>query len=340
MVYSVLRASALSPKRAVGFKSTLYFAQYSRPDLSMCRWLTVLVVLCGGCRSVSAFAQEPAKASTADTSAQQGLSLAAKGRCREALPVLKKATKTSSKGLKYDLVMATARCAMSLQRSETAVAALLELNRDFPHDPEVLYITTHFYSELASRASQELAATAANSPQAMQLEAEALESHGDWDKAITEYRRILEQDPQRHGIHYQIGRVLLSKTPPEVENSTREFEEELKVDPNNASAEFMLGEMARQAGQWDEAIARFSKAANLDAGFDEAYLALGMSLNSDGKFDQAITPLETYVKREPGDPAGHYQLATAYARTGRKEQAAKEMNLQREAAAKAPKELH
>jgi tetratricopeptide (TPR) repeat protein len=321
-------------------RSKLYFAQCSRRDFPMSRLLSILILFCGAYQPFSALAQEPAKKPDPDTAAQQGLSLAARGRCREALPVLKKAGQASRRDLKYNLMMATARCAMSLQRSETAVESLLELNRDFPHDPEVLYITTHFYSELASRASQELAATAPTSPQAEQLEAEALESHGEWEKAIIEYKKILEQDPQRHGIHYQIGRVFLSKTPPDVENSTREFEEELKVDPNNASAEFMLGETARQAGQWDEAIARFSKAADFDAGFDEAYLALGMSLNSDGKFEQAIPPLETYVKREPGDPAGHYQLATAYARTGRKEQAAKEMDLQREAAAKAPKELH
>jgi len=233
--------------------------------------------------------------------------------------------------------MATARCAMSLERTETAVGALLELNRNFPHDPDVLYMTTHFYSELASRASQKLATMAPTSPQAEQLEAEAFESHGDWDRAAGEYRKILEQDPQRHGIHYQLGRVFLSKTPPQGENAKKEFEEELRVNPDSASAEFMLGETARQAGQWDEAVVRFSKAANLDVGFDEAYLALGMSLNSAGKFAEAVAPLETYVKRQPGDPAGHYQLATAYARTGRKQEAAREMALQQETAAKAPR---
>jgi predicted Zn-dependent protease len=226
---------------------------------------------------------------------------------------------------------------MSVERTETAVQALLELNRDFAHDPEVLYLTTHFYSELASRASQDLASSAPTSPQAEQLEAEAFESHGDWDKAEAEYKKILEQNPQRRGIHYQLGRVALAKTPPNSEDASKEFEEELKVDPHNASAEFMLGETARQAGKWDEAIARFSKAAEFDVGFDEAYLALGMSLNSAGKFADAVSPLETYVKRQPGDPAGHYQLATAYARTGRKQQAEKEMELQREAAQKAPR---
>ncbi len=281
--------------------------------------------------------QVPAPANA--SSAERGIALAQKGRCQEALPLLNKsAALLQDKQLKYRTLMATARCAMSLERTGTAVGALLELNRDFPHDPDVLYMTTHFYSELASRASQELATLAPSSPQAEQLEAEAFESHGDWDKAAAEYRKILEQDPQRHGIHYQLGRVLLSRTPPDGENAKKEFEEELRIDSNSAAAEFMLGETARQAGQWDEAITRFSKAADLDVGFDEAYLALGMSLNSAGKFPDAIRPLETYVKRQPGDPAGHYQLATSYARTGHKQEAQREMQLQRETAARVPRE--
>ena len=121
-----------------------------------------------------------------------------------------------------------------------------------------------------------------------------------------------------------------------MEGAKTEFEEELKVAPDNASAEFMLGEIARQAGQWDEAVGHFSRASQLDEGFQEAYLALGMSLNSAGKFSDAIAPLRSYVKLQPGDPAGHYQLATAYARTGHKSEADRQMALQREAAAKSP----
>ena len=233
--------------------------------------------------------------------------------------------------------MSTARCAMSLDQTETAVQALLALNREFPHDPAVLYTTTHFYSELAGRAAQELATNQPTSPQAQQLEAEAFESRGDWDKAATQYQRILEQYPHLPGIHYRLGRVFLSKVPEQSENAKREFEEELKVDSANAPSEFMLGEMARQAGQWDEAIPHFSRATKLDEGFVEAYLALGMSLNSSGKFSEAIAPLQSYVKMQPADPAGHYQLATAYARTGRKQDADREMALQREAAAKSPR---
>jgi tetratricopeptide (TPR) repeat protein len=299
-----------------------------------------VLTFCLGLLSASSPAQVPTKtpAMDASSSVERGLNLAAKGRCKDALPVLKRATvHLADKQLKYRAALATARCGMSLDQTETAVEALLLLNREFPHDPEALYTTTHFYSQLASRAAQELAATSPSSVQAKQLEGEAFESQGNWDRATAQYQKILEQNPRLPGIHYRLGRIFLSKSPADGESAKAEFEQELKVDPSNASAEFMLGEIARQAGQWDDAIGHFSRASKLDEGFLEAYLALGMSLNSAGKFSDAVAPLEAYVKMEPSDPAGHYQLATAYVRTGHKQEAAREMELQRETAAKSPR---
>jgi tetratricopeptide (TPR) repeat protein len=306
---------------------------------SMARLFQICFATFCGFELLIAFAnaQTPSKAPDASSSVERSISLAAKGRCREALPVLKKSGQAlADKQLKYRAVMSTARCAMSLDQTNTAVEALLLLNREFPHDPDVLYSTTHFYSELASRAAQELAATAPNSHQAEQLDAESFESQENWDKAIAEYKKILEQEPKLPGIHYRLGRIFLSKSPVDAESAKAELDHELKIDPDNASAEFLLGEIARQAGQWDEAIGHFSRASKLDEGFQEAYLALGMSLNSAGRFSDAIAPLRSYVKMQPGDPAGHYQLATAYARTGQKPEAEREMALQREASAKAP----
>ncbi|MGH9757596.1 MAG: hypothetical protein ACRD4M_07645 [Candidatus Acidiferrales bacterium] len=40
------------------------------------------------------------------------------------------------------------------------------------------------------------------------------------------------------------------------------------------------------------------------------------------------------MKMQPADPAGHYQLAIAYARTGRKQDAQREVVLQQQADAK------
>jgi tetratricopeptide (TPR) repeat protein len=281
--------------------------------------------------------QAPSKTTVGNGSgnAEQAIAMASKGKCREALPLLKKAAaQATEKNLKYDILMSTARCAIGLEQTDTAVKTLLELNHTFSKDPEVLYLTTHYYSELAMKASQSLAEVAPDSAQAQQLEAEAFESQGQLDKAVTQYRTILEKNPQRHGIHYRLGRLYLTKTPADTENARKEFEDELKIDPNSAAAEFLMGEIDRQAGQWDDAIKHFGRATKLDEGFVEAYLALGISLNAAGKFGDAVSPLENYVKVQPDDPAGHYQLATAYAR---KQDAQREMTLQQETAAKSPR---
>lgn len=302
------------------------------------RWISPFLAAALLPAAMSAQESSKAPAGTGRSSADRGIELASKGRCREALPILKRAgAQVEGKDLRYDILMSTARCAIGIEQNESAVMALLELNRRYPQDPEVLYLTTHYYSEMALKASRELATAAPSSPQAQQLEAEAFESQGNWDKAITQYRTILEQNPQRHGIHYRLGRLYLTQTPPAVENAKKELEEELKIDPNSAASDFLLGEIARQAGQWDDAISHFGEAAKLDEGFLEAYLAMGMSMNSAGKFADAVAPLETYVKLAPDDPAGHYQLATAYARTGRKQEAQRQMTLQQQSAAKAPR---
>jgi len=294
------------------------------------------------------YGQAPPKASAtsapANANVEHAIDLAAKGRCQEALPALKPtlarppAKQAADKQLEYRAAMAAAKCAMSLNQEQTAVNALFLLKRDFPRDPEVLYITTHYFGELASRASQELAREAPGSYQAQELQAESFESQNRWAEAAAEYQKILDQNANVPGIHFRLGRIALSKGESEADTAEakKEFEQELKLDPGNAAAEFSLGEIARRAGQWDVAITHFSTAAKIDSGFAEAYLALGMSLASAQKFADAVAPLERYVKIVPEDPAGHYQLAIAYDRTGRRESAAREMQLQREAAAKAP----
>ncbi len=159
---------------------------------------------------------------------------------------------------------------MSENQPDAAVEFLRFLNREFPHDPDVLYVSVHTYSDLSTSAAQELAATAPNSYQAHELNAEALELQGKWDQAAGEYKRILEQNPHLPGIHFLLARLLLSKPDPSptvAEEAKKELEQEIEIDPSNAGAEYVLGELARQDSQWPEAIAHFTRATKLDASF-------------------------------------------------------------------------
>jgi tetratricopeptide (TPR) repeat protein len=291
----------------------------------------------------SAIAQAPQKPPAEDpsTTAQQGVELAEHGRCREALPLLKKGgPHAAGKELRRKTGLATVRCAMTVGQTDAALDALRFLAHEFPHDPDVLYVTTHAYSDLSLRSSLDLINTAPESYQARELNAESLEMQGKWDDAAAEYHKIAELNPQLPGIHFRLGRLTLSRpeTPTTAEDAKREMEAELKIDPANAGAEYVLGELARQAQDADAAIDHFSRATKLDAGFADAFLALGMALNFASRFSEAIPALESAVKLQPGNPTGHFQLTISYTRAGRKQDAEREMTLYQSTSAKALKE--
>jgi Tfp pilus assembly protein PilF len=221
---------------------------------------------------------------------------------------------------------------MTLHQTDAALEFLRLLTREFPQDPDALYVAIHAYSDLSTSASQELARNASSSYQAHELLAESFETQGKWDDAEKEYRAILKQNPNLPGIHFRLGRALLSvpNPGPDVASEARqEFEQELQIDPKNAGAEYVLGELARQNQQWQEAVKRFSQAAHLDPQFGEAFLGLGASLVSEKQYADAIAPLQTAVRLEPRNPDAHYNLAMAYTRAGRKEDGEKEFAIHR-----------
>ena len=293
------------------------------------------MVLLGAAAGVLVRAQDAAPHSA--LTPQQAVKLAQTGHCKDAVgPLQRMIPQLRDKSIRYNALISLVRCAMALDDEKSAADGLLQLKHEEPDDPEVLYLATHYFSELGIRAAQQLQARAPASYQARRLEAEALESQGKNEEAAAIYRKILEENPKIPGIHYRLGQIALDRAGAGGANDDvkREMQSELEVDPSNASAQFVLGELARRAGDWNQAITRFSQAAKLDAGFSEAYLALGMSQAEAGQFTQAISPLETYVKQQPDDPTGHYQLAIAYSRTGNKEGAAREMALQAQAASR------
>ena len=265
---------------------------------------------------------------------QRAIKLAQSGHCEEAVPALKRASQTAAdRSTKRAAAFAGVRCAMLINQTNMVLDFLQMLNREFPGDPEVLYLAVHTYSDLSTKAAQQLAVTAPNSLEGHKLNAEALEAQGKWEAAEKEYKAVLGQNPQASGIHFLLGRLLLSKPEPgqnDAQQAKKEFQEELKIDPTNAGAEYVLGEMARQGGQWDEAIQHFSRATELDAGFGDAFLGLGNSLLSAKRFADAVPPLQAAVKLESRNPGAHYSLATALTRAGRKEEAEREFAIHRQ----------
>jgi tetratricopeptide (TPR) repeat protein len=258
------------------------------------------------------------------------LGLSEAGDCKGALPLLEKDyPRVEDASLRRVVGLDGARCAMSVDEPDKAVDFLQWLKHDFAKDPEVLYLRMHLFSELSTRASQELLLGVPDSYQARQMRAEVLEMQGRTAEAIAEYREILAKEPQVPGIHYQIGRLLLAgKRDPATEDAARkEFEEELQLNAADEGAEYELGELAREARQWDEAIQHFGRAVRIDPRFHQALIGLGKSLIAAGRPVEALAPLEKAASVAPGEAVAHYQLSFAYLRVGRGVEAKREMAL-------------
>lgn len=327
------QAPAVSLEGVIG-NSGIMSSAYNQPMREVLRWASFFLVLL--LIDLSLASAQAAKNKTASgTDSERAINLADSGHCSEALPLLKRAIRQATDhDLKKRLGLEGLHCAMTRDVPYESLDFLAVLTRDFPHDPDVLYAATHAFSDLSMRTSQDLARDAPFSFQVHELNAEALEIQGKWDEAAAEYRKILDINPMLPGVHARLGRAYLSKpqpSPEDVAKAKKAFEEEIEIDPRNAGAEFVLGQLAGDSGDSSAAIQHFTKATRLDPNFSEAFLGLGTALNSAKRFADAIPPLETYEKMASDSPTGHYQLALAYSGAGRKADANREAALQRQA---------
>jgi tetratricopeptide (TPR) repeat protein len=259
---------------------------------------------------------------------EKALSLAEQGHCRESIPALKRALSSQvASDTKKEIGVAGVRCSLAMDDRDATLDFLRFLHKQFPLDPDVLFVVTHAYSDLSTRTAQDLGRTAPDSFAAHKLNAEALEMQGKWEPAQAEYEWMIKKDPNAPGIHFLFARLLLSRPdagPDATDRAKQELLKEIQLDPNNAGAIYILGELDRRDQKWDDAISRYTQALKVDPNLGEASLGLGYCLVNLKKYEEAIPPLRAAAQMMPQNPEVHNSLGTALQRTGHKEEAQKE----------------
>jgi tetratricopeptide (TPR) repeat protein len=277
--------------------------------------------------------QTPAPSSRPALTPEKAVSLAEQGRCVESITGLKHAmAATVPAELRKEAGVLGVRCSLAMDDRDSTDEFIRSLTRQFSRDPDVLFVIVHAYSDLSTRTAQDLGRYAPQSIAAHKLNAEALEMQGKWEPAQLEYEAIIQKDPNARGIHFLLGRLLLSRPdagPDAVERARQEFLKELAIDPSNAGAHYILGELARRDEKCDEAIPQFSEAIKFNPDFAEAYLGKGLCLVSLKRYEEAIPPLRSAERLTPGNPEVHHTLAMALQRSGHNEEAEKEFAIHR-----------
>jgi tetratricopeptide (TPR) repeat protein len=277
--------------------------------------------------------QSQASSSRPVLTPENAVSLAEKGRCRESISGLKHAMATTvPSDLRKRAGVLGVRCSLSMDDRDSTDEFIRLLTRQFSKDPDVLFVIVHAYSDLSTRTAQDLGRDAPQSIAAHKLNAEALEMQGKWQSAQNEYEEIIKKGPDARGIHFLLGRLLLSRPdagPEAAERARQEFLKEITIDPSNAGAHYVLGELARRDEKCEEAIPQFSEAIRFNPNFAEAYLGEGLCLVSLKKYEEAVPPLRSAERLTPGNPEIHHTLATALQRSGHKEEAETEFAIHR-----------
>jgi tetratricopeptide (TPR) repeat protein len=248
-----------------------------------------------------------------------GLCDAESGRNAEAVTILEPAFRRSTgDGLDRLIGLDLERARVGLGDYAGAAAIAEELLKRYPKDPEVLFEVSRLYAGRSYNAMLRLVETEPDSAWNHYANAEVHASLNQYDLALREYRAALEREPNLPGIHYRIGRTLLeiSRDPQNVKEALREFERELAVAPENADAEYEIGEIARSRGEFEEARAHFSKAVQYQLHFAEAQIGLARTLLSLDQPREAVPYLQGAIRSDPGNPVPHFILASAHKALG------------------------
>jgi tetratricopeptide (TPR) repeat protein len=251
---------------------------------------------------------------------------AALGDCKSAIPGLSKVPESVSATIQRMAGLAAVKCYSQAGNDVQAFALLERLKQKFPGDPDVLYLTAKLHMKAFNDATFAMFQRAPSSYRVHQLSAEIFEIENRFGEAVAEYRKAIEINPTATDLHFRLGRALLlqNHAPETLELAADAFRSELKLNPEDASCEFQLGQIAQVQSKPREARTHFERALSLSPSFVQALIGLGKLESSEKSYDNAIRLLGRAVAIQPQNETAHYALLTAYRNAGQMENARKE----------------
>ena len=242
------------------------------------------------------------------------------GGCDAARSGLATAFRDTSKSDDKRLVgLALAQCEIARERYSEAWPIVEALRTAHPADADVLYLAAKLHLRGWNDVIYQMFQKTPASFRVNQVSAEIFEVQGRFAEAAAEYRKAIEKAPEAVNLHYRLGRALLLETHDNFTLAVREFEAELKLNPNDAAAEYQIGQILVASQKPAEAAPRFEKAAKLDPAFIEPLIALSKIQTA-----KAVELLEKAVAQAPRSEAARYNLMLAYRNAGRAADARKQ----------------
>jgi len=153
-------------------------------------------------------------------------------------------------------------------------------------------------------------------------------SQKQYDAAVPLFQALLKKHADDSVLNYAMGSVLFLQA--KFDEAAVHLHKSIQANPNQAASYYYLGLIAEEKGQTADAIATFSDVVKRDPEYGPAYEGLGRMLVKEQKYPEAEEALRKAVLLSPGSVKAHYQLGILLGRTGRQEDAQKEIETVRQ----------
>jgi len=255
------------------------------------------------------------------------LARAGAGHCADAIPEL---TARFGASADPDLArltgLALVQCLVARGDTDKAVPVEAQLEAKYPDDADVLFQAARLHMKAFNDVTHRMFERTPASYRVNQLSAEIFETQNRFAEAAAEYRKAIQKNPKAVDLHFRLGRAILleSHEPEALAAARKEFEAELALNPDDAAAEFQIGQILNASARPADALPHFQRALDLGPDFIEAALAVGKMRVQAKQYAEAIRLLEHVVALDPRNEAAHYNLMLAYRNSGQMDKARSE----------------
>jgi Tfp pilus assembly protein PilF len=138
------------------------------------------------------------------------------------------------------------------------------------------------------------------------------------------FRRHLEAstvNPRDSDAHYQLGLIYQQRR--NYEEAIARFQKAVEIDASEPDPHYQLGRIAREQGRHQDALKHFESCMKLDGKHSsyDVWRDLGATNLELGKTELALAQLEKYTEHREYDAEGLYWLGQTYKRLGRAQEA-------------------
>jgi tetratricopeptide (TPR) repeat protein len=145
------------------------------------------------------------------------------------------------------------------------------------------------------------------------------------NKAIEEYKRAIELDPQLPVAHFKLGQAYLKLS--RLDEAGAYFRLELERAPTDQQAMVFLAGVYLAQQKPDDAIGLLDKLLKLNPRHPDALYNLGRAYLQKEEPSKAVEALKRSIALSPERSEAHYQLGRAYLKIGLDEQGRQELNI-------------